>query len=411
VPLVGVLLLPLILLALPFWVILLRLHERSDAAPDLRPEPAHVEQLAALEDHGPVNQFTAGGFIKPGPFRAVTARVVLFLIAYAVRHVFNRANLAGVKTIHFARWTYIDGGRRVIFASNYDGSLESYMDDFIDKIAWGLNAGVQQWPGLPADPLAAVGRGQERARFQEPPTREPVSDPGLVRGLRRAYGRERCQQLGGPHWAAWCDVGRPGRHMAATSVTLGQPGDGLEITDLQGLLASGFGKLRAAAYLVLNVQNPARAKAWMRELATRLTTAEGPASTTAVNIALTHSGLRQLGLSPALLQAFPTEFAEGMVSEHRSRMLGDSIVLTIADTGIGIAPQSLLRLGKPFEQVESQLTKTYHGSGLGLAIARSLTNLHGGSMRLRSKLGTGTVVCVSLPRDARKTRAKISVAA
>ena len=66
------------------------------------------------------------------------------------------------------------------------------------------------------------------------------------------------------------------------------------------------------------------------------------------------------------------------------------------------------RLGRPFEQVESQLTKTYHGSGLGLAIARSLTNLHGGSMRLRSKLGTGTVVCVSLPRDARKAKAKIS---
>jgi len=85
----------------------------------------------------------------------------------------------------------------------------------------------------------------------------------------------------------------------------------------------------------------------------------------------------------------------------RSRLLSDSIVLTIADTGIGIAPQSLLRLGRPFEQVESQLTKTYHGSGLGLAIARSLTNLHGGSMRLRSRLGAGTVVCVSLPRDAR----------
>ena len=95
----------------------------------------------------------------------------------------------------------------------------------------------------------------------------------------------------------------------------------------------------------------------------------------------------------------------------RSRVLSDSVVLMIADTGIGIAPHSLLRLGRPFEQVESQLTKTYHGSGLGLAIARSLTNLHGGSMRLRSKLGTGTVVCVSLPRDARKAKAKISVAA
>jgi two-component system cell cycle sensor histidine kinase PleC len=95
----------------------------------------------------------------------------------------------------------------------------------------------------------------------------------------------------------------------------------------------------------------------------------------------------------------------------RCRLLDDSIRLMIADTGIGIAPQSLQRLGRPFEQVESQLTKTYHGSGLGLAIAKSLTNLHGGSMRLRSKLGTGTVVCVSLPRDARQTRARISVAA
>jgi two-component system cell cycle sensor histidine kinase PleC len=86
------------------------------------------------------------------------------------------------------------------------------------------------------------------------------------------------------------------------------------------------------------------------------------------------------------------------------------VVLLIADSGIGIAPQSLARLGKPFEQVESQLTKTYHGSGLGLAIAKSLTNLHGGSMKLRSKLGAGTVVCVALPRDA-KARAKVSAAA
>jgi two-component system, cell cycle sensor histidine kinase PleC len=90
-------------------------------------------------------------------------------------------------------------------------------------------------------------------------------------------------------------------------------------------------------------------------------------------------------------------------------MLSDSIVLVIADTGIGISPDSLRRLGKPFEQVESQLTKTYQGSGLGLAIARSLTHLHGGTMRLRSKLGAGTVVRIRLPRDPRKP--KLSVAA
>jgi two-component system cell cycle sensor histidine kinase PleC len=92
----------------------------------------------------------------------------------------------------------------------------------------------------------------------------------------------------------------------------------------------------------------------------------------------------------------------------RCRRRRNAVILLIADTGIGIAPESLRRLGKPFEQVESQLTKTYHGSGLGLAIAKSLTNLHGGSMKLRSTLGVGTVVCVSLPRDA---KAKVAAAA
>ncbi|MBV8324458.1 MAG: PAS-domain containing protein [Hyphomicrobiales bacterium] len=95
----------------------------------------------------------------------------------------------------------------------------------------------------------------------------------------------------------------------------------------------------------------------------------------------------------------------------RSHVLPDRIVFLIADTGIGIAPHSLARLGRPFEQVESQLTKTYHGSGLGLAIARSLTQLHGGTMKLRSKLGAGTVVRISLPRDGRSGGRKIPAAA
>jgi two-component system cell cycle sensor histidine kinase PleC len=99
---------------------------------------------------------------------------------------------------------------------------------------------------------------------------------------------------------------------------------------------------------------------------------------------------------------------EGGKVTVRCRRRRNAVILLIADTGIGIAPESLRRLGKPFEQVESQLTKTYHGSGLGLAIAKSLANLHGGSMKLRSTLGVGTVVCVSLPRDA---KAKVLAAA
>ncbi len=75
------------------------------------------------------------------------------------------------------------------------------------------------------------------------------------------------------------------------------------------------------------------------------------------------------------------------------------MVIGIQDTGIGIARDALQKLGRPFEQVESQLTKTHHGSGLGLAIAKSLIELHGGAMRIRSTLGAGTTVVVRLPLD------------
>ncbi|HVX75838.1 MAG TPA: ATP-binding protein [Bradyrhizobium sp.] len=102
---------------------------------------------------------------------------------------------------------------------------------------------------------------------------------------------------------------------------------------------------------------------------------------------------------------------EGGKVTVRGRLRENHIHLMISDTGIGIAPHSLRRLGRPFEQVESQLTKTYPGSGLGLAIAKSLTNLHGGSMRLRSRLGAGTVVCVSLPRHAKKGKGETKISA
>ena len=90
----------------------------------------------------------------------------------------------------------------------------------------------------------------------------------------------------------------------------------------------------------------------------------------------------------------------------RGRLRGDWIVIAIEDTGIGIPHDALKRLGRPFEQVESQLTKSHQGSGLGLAIARSLVELHGGFMRIRSSPGAGTLVVVRLPRDAKPIDAR-----
>ena len=90
----------------------------------------------------------------------------------------------------------------------------------------------------------------------------------------------------------------------------------------------------------------------------------------------------------------------------RGRASDREVTIAIADSGIGIPKAALVKLGRPFEQVESQLTKSHQGSGLGLAIAKSLTELHGGSMRIRSQINHGTVVLLRLPVDGRSFEAE-----
>ncbi len=81
----------------------------------------------------------------------------------------------------------------------------------------------------------------------------------------------------------------------------------------------------------------------------------------------------------------------------RARVVSSAVAITIEDTGIGISKEALKQLGRPFEQVQNQFTKSHKGSGLGLAISRSLTELHGGAMKIRSTEGVGTIISIRLP--------------
>ncbi|MCJ7527521.1 MAG: ATP-binding protein, partial [Methyloceanibacter sp.] len=86
----------------------------------------------------------------------------------------------------------------------------------------------------------------------------------------------------------------------------------------------------------------------------------------------------------------------GSVDVHLSRSRGH-VKIAIKDTGIGIPEVDIAKLGKPFEQVENQFSKSHQGSGLGLAISRALIELHGGSLRITSRAGQGTTVTCMLP--------------
>jgi len=157
------------------WILVLRRREGQEPEDDRRPLLSRLNQLRATEDIAAHNPFAAIGYVKPGPLRRLTARSLLAAAQVTLRHVFNEGDLAGVPllgldgvdTIHFARWTMLDNDRRLLFTSNYDGSLESYMVDFIDKVAWGLNLIFSNGVGYPRTRWLVHEGARNEERFKD----------------------------------------------------------------------------------------------------------------------------------------------------------------------------------------------------------------------------------------------------
>ena len=149
VPLALLVLSPMFLVLAPLFFLRLRQLEKSDPELFIRPDREYVMALAVQEDYDITNQYNVFGDIKPGLFRLWTFKFTLVLIEYFARHVYNRGFLSRIRSIHFARWVFMDDQHRVFFASTYDGSHESYMDDFINKVGWGLNLSFSNGVGYP----------------------------------------------------------------------------------------------------------------------------------------------------------------------------------------------------------------------------------------------------------------------
>ena len=94
-------------------------------------------------------------------------------------------------------------------------------------------------------------------------------------------------------------------------------------------------------------------------------------------------------------------YAPGSTVTVRGRLDGDSVGVTVADTGPGIAPEHLPHLFERFYRVDSARSRsleTTGGSGLGLSIAQEIVHTHGGSVTVESEVGRGTTFTVRLPQ-------------
>jgi hypothetical protein len=147
---------PVLYKLIPFYIIAallvtLLFKEATDKQWTGTPDPKLVDELLEDEDRTLIvqNQLTHIVNIKPGPFRLASLRFVLFAINWLAANKFFTGNLGGIPSIHFARWMIIDQGRRLLFFSNFDGSWENYLGDFIDRAHQGLTGVWSNTDGFP----------------------------------------------------------------------------------------------------------------------------------------------------------------------------------------------------------------------------------------------------------------------
>jgi Dyp-type peroxidase family len=98
----------------------------------------------------------------------------------------------------------------------------------------------------------------------------------------------------------------------------------LDRDDIQGVVARGYANLKSASYVLLQIDTPAAARVWLGHIADQVTPAPAHPADYALNLALTASGLRKLGLPEPSLTLFSNELTAGMTTAHRRRTLGDT---------------------------------------------------------------------------------------
>jgi hypothetical protein len=128
----------------------LRRLEESDFSQDRPPlSLAQLKLFAGQEDQIVQNHLASMVLVKPGMLRAFMIRNALRALHFAVPIVAWDGYLGSMRTIHFAHWTLVGNSGRLLFLSNFDGSWQSYLNDFVDKAARGLTLAWGNCVGFP----------------------------------------------------------------------------------------------------------------------------------------------------------------------------------------------------------------------------------------------------------------------
>lgn len=305
----------------------LRKQERNDWADPSAPDPATLREINARENRRAQNHMVSITRRKPGPVRWFTLRAAFWSGRINVTRIYPPGFLGTIGTIHAARWVTIPGTRQLAFFSNYGGSWESYLEDFITEAHEGLTAVWSNTIGFPKtrnlfQQGATDGERFKRfARASMKPTLFWYSAyPNLItdqirrnadirRGLAATLTNDEAIQ-----WLAL--FGSYPRPVAK-----------LQTREIQSLVFGGLGFMPHGACLLFDLpEDEVRARAFVARLypATAFGDGRKLRRDSVLTVALGGRALERLGLPPECIGGFPPAFLEGMGTDGRARILGDT---------------------------------------------------------------------------------------
>jgi deferrochelatase/peroxidase EfeB len=321
----GVTFLLVALTAVCFYV-RLRRQEKSDWVDGRAADLTTLTEIGKRENFCAQNHMVSVTTRKPGPVRWLTLRLAFWLIAQVATRFYREGFLGDISTIHAARWITIPGTRTLVFFSNFGGSWESYLEDFITRAHTGLTAvwsnsiGFPRAKNLIQDGATDGERFKRYARASMQPTRFWYSaypdlttdhvrcNAAMRRGLAAALTNDEATQ-----WLALFGSAQ-------------RPDAKLESSQIQSLIFGGLGFMPHGACQFYRLPDEAgAARAFMAAIHEHIAFGDGRKlrRRAVLTVALGAGALRKLGLPDECVSGFPAAFLEGMSTDTRARILGD----------------------------------------------------------------------------------------
>jgi deferrochelatase/peroxidase EfeB len=304
----------------------LRKQEESDWIDSRAPEASVLYEMRERENHYAQNNMISVTCRKPGLVRWMTIRLIFFVVGQLATKYYRPGFLGGISTIHAARWITVPGTRNLVFFSNFGGSWESYLEDFITRAhggltgVWSNSIGFPKTKNLVQEGATDGERFKRYARHSMIPTRFWYSAyPELTTDHVRAHASIRrglAAALTNDEAAEWLTLFGSAE----------RPDAKLETSEIQSLVFGGLGFMKDGSVVLYNLPDDReKAQAFMRGLFPHVGFGDGRKlrHDAIVTVALGPRALEKLGLPDECLKGFAAAFLEGMSTKARNRILGD----------------------------------------------------------------------------------------